>query len=30
MDKTKAGWKQGREVGLAGGWEVMGRKCREL
>ena len=31
MDKTKWGWKQGREVGIAGvGWGVVGGKCRQL
>ena len=32
MDKTKTGWKQGREVGMAGGGggEVEGSKYRQL
>ena len=31
MDKTKGrGWKQGREVGLAGVGGVVGGKCRQL
>ena len=30
MDKTKAGWKLGREVGMAGVGGVVGRKGRQL
>ena len=31
MDKTKWGWNQGKEVGLAGVWRgVVGSKCRQL
>ena len=29
MDKTKEGWKQGREAGLAGMGVVVGGKCRQ-
>ena len=30
MDKTKRGWKQGREVEMAGIGGVVGGKCRQL
>ena len=30
MDKTKWGWNQGREVGMAGIGEEVGRKDRQL
>ena len=30
MDKTKAGWKLGREVGMAGVEGVVVGKCRQL
>ena len=30
MDKTKVGWIQGKDVGMAGGGSVVGDKCRQL